>query len=188
MNQHPDTSDSSPAIARRRLLAAVLAGGAAAIPLAGAAAAEDSTTTTAPPRRDGSDTALLNGSLRLERGLVALYLAVYGRGDWADDEAAIVLAVHDHHKAYVDALVGYLGPEAASDAAPAVSAPAGSFAAVASQLAAAEERAVTAHLATIAALQGVDAAALLASVVSVEARHLAVMSIAGGEPISSATA
>jgi hypothetical protein len=191
MNTHHDTA--SPTVApgivdRRRVLAAVLAGGALTLPVARSVSADDNTTTTAPPRRDDADTAVLTGALDLERDLVATYFALYTRGGLSAEESAVVLAVHDNHKAYVDVLVGHLGPDAPPDDGRTASAPSGSFEAVCATLATAEARAVVTHLASIASLRGVEAAALLASVVTVEARHQTVMAILGGQSASSATA
>lgn len=186
MTTHPDRP--APLFDRRRAIIAALTGGALAASVGRAVAADDTTTTTASPRREAGDVAVLNGALALERDMVALYLAVYTGATLSADESAIVLTVHDHHKAYVDALVGYMGPEAAPDRAASASAPAGNFAAIAAQLATAEQRAVTSHLASIAAVRGVEAAALLASIVSVEARHQSAMAILAGQPASSVTA
>ncbi len=176
-------------VSRRRLIASLLAGGAVAASapfLAGSASAEETgSTTTAPPHRDSADNAALNAALERETRMAATYAAVVERTS-GDDKAAMLL-IHDHHVAYAQALKGYLGTDAGTPSAQPLAQVGGSVADAARQLAGLEEETVTIHTNSLANLRGINAAMLVASIITVEARHVAALNIvAGTSPIAAA--
>jgi hypothetical protein len=103
-----------------------------------------------------------------------------------DDKAALLL-IHDHHVAYAQALKGYLATEAGAASSQALATPSGSIAAIAGQMATLEEETVTIHTNSLESLRGINAASLVASIITVEARHVAALNvIAGTSPIAAA--
>ena len=168
---------------RRRLIASLLAGGAvvAAAPLfAGHASAADN---VAPPHRDAADNAALNACLERESRMVATYRSIIG--GLADNNLVAMTLILDHHIAYAHSLKGYLAVEAETPSSAPLASPIGSLASIARQLAALEDSTATIHTDTIGSIKGLDAAMLLASIVTVEARHAAALElIAGATPIA----
>lgn len=173
-----EVAESDGPSSRRRMIAALLAGGAAAV----VAPTLLSRASAATGGADPADVAALNAALAREASIVGQYATVVKDVSGADNVAALTL-IHDHHLAYAQALKGYLGPKAAD--------PAGSFqrfvdgtgtlSGVAKSLKSLEESVVKAHLSTLAGLKSHDAATLLASIITVEGRHVAALSILGGE-------
>lgn len=174
---------------RRALLTSLIAGvSVAAVPfLAGkASAATGSTpTTTAPPNRDDADNPVLNTLLNRERAMVRAY-RVAVQSSMSEEEKNVLLYFHSNHIAHVDALKGFLGPAAGPDTASAAVAPTGAFNDIAAQLIGAERETISAHTAALAQIVGLNAASLVASIVPIEARHITVLSIASGQPLSAA--
>ncbi len=172
------------ATSRRRVIAGLLAGGAAVVAaplLAGhAAAASDA------PTRDAADNGPLNAGLEREMRMVATCLAAVNATSNADDKAALKL-VHDHHVAYVQALKGALGTAAGAGSSTPLAAMSGTTAQIAGTLARLEEETVAAHLGILAELRGTSAASLVASIITVEARHVAALAIVSGQsPLAAA--
>jgi hypothetical protein len=168
---------------RRRLIASLLAGGAvvAVSPLfAGHASAAEA---GGPPHRDAADNDALNACLERESRMVATYRkAIVGLKE--NDLIAMTLIL-DHHVAYAQALKGYLAVESNTPSSVPLASPTGSLASIARQLAALEDQTATVHTDILAAIKGLDAAMLLASIVTVEARHAAALElIAGATPIA----
>lgn len=185
---HNDT-DLSPmsddrATSRRRAIAGLLAGGAAVVAaplLAGRASAA-----TDAPTRDAADNGPLNAGFEREMRMVATYLAAVNAASNADDKAALKL-IHDHHVAYVQALKGALGTEAGVGSNQPLAAVRGTTAQIAGTLARLEEETVAAHLSILAGLRGTSAASLVASIITVEARHVAALGIVSGQsPLAAA--
>ena len=168
---------------RRRLIASLLTGGAivAAAPLFAGRASANST--GGSPQRDPADNAALNACLERESRMVATYRkAIVGLT--ANDLTAMTLIL-DHHVAYADALKGYLAVDVVNPSSAPLASPIGSIASIARQLAALENQTATIHTDTIGQIKGLDAATLLASIVTVEARHAAALELIGGaSPIS----
>ena len=98
----------------------------------------------------------------------------------ADDKAALLL-IHDNHVAYVDALRGYLATEVEKPSGGALANPTGSFASVAAQLSALEDQTVSIHTGNLNTLIGMDAAMLVASIITMEARHAAALALVSGQ-------
>lgn len=187
MDTHaPDTAAAEPR-SRRALFASLLAAGtAAAVPaLAGHASAADdaATTTTAPPQRASADTAIVNALLEREASMVATYVAAVGAVT-GDDKAAF-LTIHGHHVAYVESLSAFLGTEAATPAGtPLALTTTGGYSAIAAQLAAHEKATEQAHIDGLSRIQGLDAAGLVASIITVVARHRAALLVSSGADAS----
>lgn len=198
----PDTVETV-SRSRRALLGGLIATGAA-VAVAGRANAADATTdttvasddsmaprmatmagaaptTTAPPARSTADKAALNNAIALEADLVATYAAVESATS-GDDLAAVTL-IKNHHTAYVQAISGYLGRDSVVPAGNASAVPLSNFAAAAPALAALEAAAVSAHIETLRGLQGLDAANLVASIITVGARHQAALGVAASGDI-----
>lgn len=189
MANHPVDSPEA-TTSRRRLIASLLAGGAVAatapfLATSASAAGESGSATTAPPHRDSADNAALNAALARESRMAATYAAMINSVS-GDDKAAMLL-IHDHHVAYAQALKGYLGTDADKASAAPLASVSGSVAQIASQLAALEEETVTIHTNSLANYRGINAAMLVASIITVEARHVAALNIvAGTNPIAAA--
>ena len=168
---------------RRRLIASLLTGGAivAAAPLfAGRASAAEA---GGPPQRDAADNDALNASLERESRMVATYRKAIG-GLTENDLIAMTLIL-DHHVAYAQALTGYLAVDVKTPSSAPLASPGGSLASTARQLAALEDQTVAIHTDIIGVINGIDAAMLLASIVTVEARHSAALElVAGASPIA----
>jgi len=168
---------------RRRLIASLLAGGAvvAVSPLfAGRASAAEA---GGPPHRDAADNDALNACLERESRMVATYrTTIVGLKE--NDLIAMTLIL-DHHVAYADALTGYLAVDVKTPNSAPLASPSGSLASIARQLAALEDQTATIHTDILGTIKGLDAAMLLASIVTVEARHSAALElIAGATPIA----
>lgn len=163
--------------ARRRLIGSLLAGGLAAVvapKFIGSASA------ATIPNAD-----LLNQAYELEMNMVATYAATVEVTAGQDDRPALLL-IHEHHVAYAQALKAYLGSSASSVTGRSLSAPSGAIASDATRLAALEQDAVNAHLAILAQLEKADAASLISSIVAVEARHVAALTLVGGGSVAAA--
>jgi hypothetical protein len=172
------------ATSRRRLLASLIAGTAAvaAAPLlAGRASASEGLA------RDPKDFASLNASLKRERQMAATYASAVAKAS-GDEKTALTL-LHDHHAAYVDAIKGYLGSDAVNTNEAPLGSSAGSFAQIATQLSTLEDQTASMHIDRLATLVGHDAATLVASIITMEARHAAALALVGGAtPLAAAGA
>lgn len=164
---------------RRRLLAALLAGGVAAWvapALATSALAADGSSEP----RDPADNDRLNAALQREIRMTATLKDAVGATSDQEYQAAFLL-IHDHHLAYAQAIKGYLGTAAVTPANTSpLSAVSGTTASVAATLAVLEEETVALHLGTMTQLNGADAASLVASIVTTEARHGAALALVSG--------
>lgn len=188
--EHPLDTPETQATSRRRLITSLLAGGAvvAATPLlSGTARAADSPTTTVPPNRDASDNPALNAALAREARLVGTYRAAVELAN-EDDKVALALIL-DHHIAYANAFKGLLGTQAREAAETPMLQPSGGFDAMASALANLENQSAKSHVDMLAGLKGLDASALVASIVTVTVRTATALSIAAGAaPLAAAGA
>lgn len=176
---------------RRRLLGAGLVGlagsllpslasraGATSVPPETTTAA---TTTTAPPRQPTSDDeALLGFAQQVELAAVVLYdQALAGRQSDGTNRSTL-LAIRESHQAYAQALSAILGKGAPDiPAAEIVEQYGAKFSGLPGEMLTAaaelENIAVATHTEVVGALQGTDGAALIASILVVEARHVVVL-------------
>lgn len=185
-----ENSPDQRAISRRALLASLTAAAVASPLLASRARAEDMSpaTTVAPPAQPvASDKPLLDGLRAVELALVALYKDAMSTAGLSDEETAIIALFESHHQAYADSLSALLGRDAISArdqvtyATYATAMKATSFDALAPTLATIENGAAKRHTVALASLKGLDGANLVASIISIEARHgAALQSVSGG--------
>ena len=182
------TADNSTARTRRGLIGSLMAAGAAVAVASRASAAGDgaSPTTTAPPKRDHADTAIVNALIAREQDMVATYAQAVG-GASGDDLAALKL-MHGHHLAYVQALAALLGPDSAVSAGQALALQGGTYAKAAQELAAHERATINQHVEALASIRGTDAANLVASIITVEARHIAALLVSATGTVQSIAA
>jgi len=170
---------------RRRFLQAGAAGAAltAAIPLMARSASAQADGT--PPRRPtAADVTVLRFLQGVEWAAQTLYEAALAGGGYGDDLAPIMAAMARHHRAYGEALSGLLGPDANDVPEEAVLSQFSTrFADPTLAVEAAfrlEDTAVATHTEHLGLLEGIDGAALIASILVVEARHAAVLATAAG--------
>lgn len=186
-SQH--TSEPANGMSRRQMILAALTGSAVlATPVllgSQALAAESSTTT--PPKRSADDNAGLNAALIAERGHVQVYAEMESLS-LGKDESTVVAAMREHHQAYVDALKGYVGSAASTDAgSPSVS-PTGTFTSMLPALIELEKKAAASHTDALRVIKGTDAAALVASIITIEAHHSAALAMLAELPLDAVTA
>ena len=99
------------------------------------------------------------------------------------------MLIHSHHVAYAQSLGGLLGRAAInkrndSTYAEFSSNLTGTFASIASQLVAIENGAVTRHIDSLNQLKGLDGSTLIASIISIEARHAAALGSVTKKPLN----
>jgi hypothetical protein len=178
VEQIQSQSPNAPATSRRQLIASLIAGGAvvAASPVfaRGATAA-----TSDIPKNDERDNPILNAALERESQMAATYALAVAATSNADDKSALLL-IHDNHVAYVDALRGYLATQAQKPSSQPLANPSGSFRAIASLLAGLEDETVSIHTNNLSSLLGINAASLVASIITVEARQSAALALVSG--------
>ena len=177
MDTHDERLPENAGTSRRRLIVSILAGGTALALAPGFAGTAHAETTL--PKRDTADNDSLNAAVQREASMVATYAAIVAATSGDDDKAAMKL-IHDHHLAYKQALVGFLGPDIVDFDASTLASPSGSVADVAGELARLEDETVQTHLGILAGLKGTDAASLIASIITVEARHVAALELVAG--------
>ncbi len=194
MESAPDDT----AFIRRRLLGIGLGGAAISLLpfLSGRASATTpststsdttpATTTTAPPKRPtDADVTLLGFAQTVELAARQLYDVALGTDGLFDDaQRAVIATIRESHDAYAASLSGTLGRLAPQVANPIVDELKASFSGkLADVLDAAyglESTAVATHTDIIGKLQGTDGAALIASILIVEARHGTVLAYLNG--------
>ncbi|MGZ4671465.1 MAG: ferritin-like domain-containing protein [Ilumatobacteraceae bacterium] len=198
----PERDDS--AFMRRRLLGIGLGGAAVSLLpfLSGRASATTppnstsdtavvtaaaTTTTTAPPLRPtDDDVTLLGFGQSVELAARELYDVALGtNGLFDDSQRAVIAAIRESHGAYAAALSGMLGRQAPQTADSAVvdglkSSFSGKVADVLAAASSLESAAVATHIEILGKLQGLDGAALVASILIVEARHGTVLANMNG--------
>ncbi|MEY4166149.1 MAG: Ferritin-like domain [Actinomycetota bacterium] len=191
MDIHPhNTTAAAAGMSRRQMILTALTGGVVlATPalLGTQVLAADSSSTTTPPKRSADDAAGLNAALVAERGHVQVYAAME-KVTLRDNERTVVVAMREHHQAYVDALKGYVGSSAATDAGTASITPSGDFASMLPALVDLEKAAAAAHTDALRVIKGTDAAALVASIITVEAHHSAALAMLAELPLDVVTA
>ncbi len=152
-----------------------------------AATTAATTTTTSPPLRPtDADVTLLGFAQSVELAARQLYDVALGtKGLFDEVQRAVIAAIRESHSAYAAALSGMLGREAPQTAASAVvddlkSSFSGKLADVLKAAASLESTAVATHIEILGSLQGLDGAALIASILVVEARHGTVLASMNG--------
>jgi Ferritin-like domain len=179
---------------RRRLLGIGLGGAAVSLLpfLASRASASTTTsaapatTTTAPPKRPtDDDVTLLGFAQTVEIAAFRLYELAVATDDFTEDEQAVMATFLDAHKAYAASLSGFLGREAPQALNPVFDEMQESFggdrATVLDAAYNLESVAVATHTDILDQLQGTDGAALIASILIVEAAHGTVLATLNGK-------
>lgn len=185
-----NTTETATGMSRRQMILAALTGGVVlATPalLGTQVLAAESSSTSTPPKRSADDAADLNAALVAERGHVLVYAAME-RVNLREDERAVVVAMREHHQAYVDALKGYVGSAAATDAGTASVTPSGNFESMLPALVNLEKAAAASHTDALRVIKGTDAAALVASIITIEAHHSAALATLAELPLDVVTA
>ena len=137
-----------------------------------------------------ADKQLLDFALSAELSVHDLYLKAIDSGTLSADEKLMMQMFSEHHKAYAQSLNGLLGKEASNTRNEAL------FSTYAGQLTSAqamsrvlqsvENTMVATHTDILSSLQGLDGATLVASIITVEARHAAVFGTLPNLSLSSA--
>lgn len=137
-----------------------------------------------------ADKQLLDFALSAELSVHDLYLKAIDSGMLSADEKLMMQMFSEHHKAYAQSLNGLLGKEASNTRNEAL------FSTYAGQLTSAqamsrvlqsvENTMVATHTDILSSLQGLDGATLVASIITVEARHAAVFGTLPNLSLSSA--
>ena len=134
---------------------------------------------SAPPKMPtGADKQVLDFALSAELSVHDLYLKAIDSGMLSADEKLMMQMFSDHHKAYAQSLNGLLGKAASNTRNEAL------YSTYARQLTSAqamsrvlqsvENTMVATHTDILSSLEGLDGATLVASIITVEARHAAV--------------
>lgn len=168
---------------RRRVLTAGLAGSTLA--LAGWRPAGAATPPTPPARPTAADTEVLAALQGLEFAARDLYQTALDAG--ASDEGGLLETLRSNHEGYANGISGLIGGAAPQTADEALfeqyvgdfdSSDLAEITAAGYDL---ESRTVATHLDALAELEGVDGAALIASILIVESRACAVLANLGGQ-------
>jgi len=146
---------------------------------------------TAPPKMPTSaDKQLLDFALSSELSVHDLYITAINSGMLSADERSMMEMFSEHHKSYAQSLNGLLGKAATNTRNEAL------YSTYAGQLTSAqamnrvlqsvENTMVATHTDILSSLQGMDGATLVASIITVEARHAAVFGTLPTSSLSSA--
>ena len=149
------------------------------------------TAQTAPPKMPTSaDKQLLDFALSAELSVHDLYITAINSGMLSADEKSMMEMFSEHHKSYAQSLNGLLGKAATNTRNEAL------YSTYAGQLTSAqamnrvlqsiENTMVATHTDILSSLQGMDGATLVASIITVEARHAAVFGTLPTANLSSA--
>jgi len=143
------------------------------------------TTTSTPPKRPSDDDVTLLGFAQsVEIAAFRLYDVALATDNFDDNDRAVLATIHDAHQAYAASLSGFLGREAPQEVNPIYDEVQSSFSGDRSSVLDAayqlESTAVATHTDVLSQLQGTDGAALIASMLIVEARHGTVIAYLNG--------
>ena len=195
-HEHGQQDGTSAGLARRSLVAAGLSGAAITLapllqraasastpPSTGAGTPESSaasTTTTAPLRPTADDISVLADAQSLELAAAELYGQALAKQPADHVTAAVLAAIRENHRAYAQAVSGLLGRAAPGVVAESLvkqrSAAFGGDAAAMLQAAyTLEADLAQTHVESIAELQSVSGARVLASIAVIEGRHSTVL-------------
>ncbi len=144
--------------------------------------ADTSTTTTAPPKRPtDDDTTLLDFALQAELTAEGLYAAaITGVKGWTDEQSTVLVTVRQAHLAYGNSFSGLLGRSAPGTRSQELfdewkAGFTGSTDDVLKKAADLESSLVATYLDILAKLQGVNGAALIASIQVTESRFVTIL-------------
>ncbi len=143
-------------------------------------------TTTAPPKRPtAADTTLLQFAQTIELAIRDLYDVALGAKSFEGATAKAITAIREAHEAYAQSISGIIGGKAPGTRSDKLFSAlrsdfTGNAASVARAAANLENIAVATHTDILGALVGIDAAALIASIIVVESRHATVLNTLAG--------
>ena len=146
--------------------------------------------TPTPPT--AADRALLAFANSAEFAARDLYAAAAALTAFNDEEKAVLVGFHDHHLAAAQALAGLVGKDATNVRADAVySAFRGKVmgsdkSAIYDTLRELENTLVSTHLSLVGTLEGTEGSALVASILSVQARHAAALALLASRGLNDA--
>lgn len=180
---HTGVEETAQRVARRGLLAVGIGGAAMSLLplLSNRADAADSTTTAPPKRPTADDITLLATAQQVELAATQLYTsAIADVKGWSDEQAAVMVSIREAHLAFSNSLSGLLGKAAPGTPLEAVLTAVGPTfkgdpTSVIKAAADLESTAVATHTDVLSKLQGVNGAALVASIQIAEARHTTVL-------------
>lgn len=179
-----DFEPAEPATTRRSLLGA--AGPVVAAGFVGASVAvlNGQSVAAAPDRPTDADRTMLTEALRLELAASALYQSAAAELS-DDDVAAFAMVLADQHQAYADAISGSIGASSTGPNEAIVESLGADFATSDSQSfgnagRSLENTAAATHTELLGAYESLDAIELTASIITVQARHAAVLTSLAG--------
>jgi hypothetical protein len=146
--------------------------------------------TPTPPTT--ADRALLAFANSAEFAARDLYAVAAGLAAFNDDEKAVLIGFHDHHRAAGQALAGLVGSKATNVREDAVyNAFRGRLngsdkSAIFDALRELENTLVATHLSLVGTLEGTAGSALVASILNIQARHAAALALLGGGSLNDA--
>jgi hypothetical protein len=160
---------------------------------AGAGSGSSSTTSTAAPtttqapvkRPTADDLPMLGFAQQFEIAARDLYDSAIASGSFQGEELRVVETIREDHEAYGQAIAGLLGRDAATGRLDDLfdeleSDFGGDRAAILQAASALENTAVATHLDLVGTLTGVEGAALISSIITVEARHATALNVMAG--------
>lgn len=155
-------------------------------PTGGGAEQEAATTTTAPPKKPtAADIELLNFAQSVELTIRDLYDVAITAGVFEGLAVDEVNAIREAHEGYGTAIAGLIGRGASNSSSVVLFGQlqatfVGDPTLVAASAAALEDAAVATHLDILDQLSGIDGSALIASIITIEARHATVLKAISG--------
>lgn len=145
--------------------------------------------TTPPSRADIALLAFANGAEWAARDLFAV---AAGLAAFSDEEKSVLVGFHDHHRAAAQSLAGLIGSDAPNVREDAV------YNAFRSRLSGSDKSAIydalrelentlaATHTSLVGALDGTAGSALVASIITVQARHSAVLALVAERSLNDA--
>lgn len=146
--------------------------------------------TPTPPT--SADRALLAFANSAEFAARDLYAAAAALPAFSDDEKAVLVGFHDHHRAAAQAIAGLVGSKATNVRDEAVYAAfrerigGSNKSAIFDTLRELENTLVSTHLSLVGSLDGTEGSALVASILNIQARHAATLAVLGGRSLNDA--
>ena len=146
--------------------------------------------TPTPPT--SADRALLAFANAAEFAARDLYAAAASLAAFNDEEKALLIGFHDHHRAAGQAIAGLVGSKATNVRDDAVYAAfrqrisGSNKSAIFDALRELENTLVSTHLSLVGSLDGTEGSALVASILNIQARHATTLALLDGRSLSDA--
>lgn len=145
-----------------------------------------------PTPPTSADRALLAFANSAEFAARDLYAAAAALPAFSDEEKAVLVGFHDHHRAAAQALAGLVGSKATNLRDEAVfetfrqRISGSNKSDIFDALRELENTLVSTHLSLVGTLDGTEGSALVASVLNIQARHAATLALLGGRSLNEA--